>query len=102
MTSLLFFSNSYLNKINKFYKKLFSIVQILHKMNNLRDIKVYERLTLGKLPKIMGGFVRLDDEWQELDFLKLAELLCNLTDRNLKTYIILRNMRNASVKIYFK
>ena len=54
-------------------------------MNKLRDIKVYERLTLGKLPKIMGGFVRLDDEWQELDFLKLAESLRNWSDRNLKT-----------------
>ena len=52
-------------------------------MNKLRDIKVYERLTLGKLPKIMGGFVRLDDEWQE--FLNLAEPLHNRTDRNLKT-----------------
>ena len=31
-------------------------------MNKLRDIKVCERLTLDKLPKIMDDFVRLDDE----------------------------------------
>ena len=31
-------------------------------MNKLRDIKVDERLALYKLPKIMGNFVRLDDE----------------------------------------
>ena len=54
-------------------------------MNKLRDIKVCERLTLDKLQKLKAGFVRLDDEWQELDFLKLAESLRNRTDRNLKT-----------------
>ena len=42
MISLPFFSNSSLNKV--------------------RDIKVYERLTLDKLPEFMGDFVRLDDE----------------------------------------
>ena len=42
MTSLPFFSNS--------------------SLNNLRDTKVYERLTLDKLPEFMGDFVRLDDE----------------------------------------
>ena len=62
MTSLPFFSNSSPNKIHKFYKKLFSIVQVLDKMNKVRDIKVYERLTLDKLPEFMGDFVRLDDE----------------------------------------
>ena len=54
-------------------------------MNELRDVKLYKRLTLDKLPKIMGDFFRLDDEWQELDFLKLAGLLRNRTDPNLKT-----------------
>lgn len=71
--------------MNKFHQKLFFIVQVLHKMNELRDIKVYEMLTLDKLRKVMGYFVKLDDEWQEIDFLKLAASLCNWTDRNLKT-----------------
>ena len=83
MKSLPFFSNSYPNKITKFYQKLNFIVQVLDKMNKLRDIKVYEMLTLDKLPKIMGDFLRLDHEWQE--FLNLAEPLRNRTNRNLKT-----------------
>ena len=83
MSFLPFFSNSYPNKITKFYKKLNFIVQVLDKMNKLRDIKVYEILTLDKLPKIMCDFLRLDHKWQE--FLNLAEPLHNRTDRNLKT-----------------
>ena len=47
-------------------------MQVLDKMNKVRDIKVYERLTLDKLPEFVGDFVRLDDELQEWDFLKLA------------------------------
>ena len=42
-------------------------------------------LSLDQLPKIMGNILRLDDEWQEFDFLKLAESLRNRTDCNLKT-----------------
>ena len=59
-------------------------MQAIDTMNKLRDIKVYERLTLDKIPDIIGYFLRLDDEWQELDFLKLAESLRNWTDRNPK------------------
>ena len=73
------------NKITNFNEKLFFIVQVFDEMNKLRDIKVCQRFTLDKLPKIMGNFVRLDDEWQVWEFLKLAESLCNRTDRNLKT-----------------
>ena len=40
ITSLPFFCNSYPNKINKFYEKLFFIVQVLDKMNKFGDIKV--------------------------------------------------------------
>ena len=79
------FSNSYPNKIYKLYDKLVVIVQALDAMNKLRDVKVEESLTLDKVPEIIGDFVRLDDEWQELDFLKLAESLRNWTDRNSKT-----------------
>ena len=35
-------------------------MQVFDKMNKLRDIKVYEMLTLDKLPKIMGEF---DKSW---------------------------------------
>ena len=37
-------------------------MQVLDKINKLRDIKLYERLILDKLPKIIGDFVRLDNE----------------------------------------
>ena len=85
ITSLAFFSNSYPNKIIKFYEKLFAIVQAVDTMNKLKDIKVYERLSLDKLSEIIVDFFRLDDKWRELDFLKLAESLHNWTDCNLKT-----------------
>ena len=54
-------------------------------MNKLRDIKEYLRLTLDKVPGISAELVRLDDDWQEWDFPKLAESLRKRTDQNPKT-----------------
>ena len=53
-------------------------------MNKLRNIKVYETLTLDKLPEITGISFRLYDGCQELHFLKLAESLRSWTDCNAK------------------
>ena len=69
------FPNSNPNKIPVFYEKLIASVPALDTMHKLRDIKGYLRLTLVKSPGIRADLVKLDDEWQELDFPKLAESL---------------------------
>ena len=57
------------------------------------------RLTFDKLPGIRADLFRLDDEWQYWDFPKLVE---SLRKWILKKYGILRNMRNANVKMYIR
>ena len=42
--------------------------QALETMNKLKEPIDYVRLTLDKLPGIRADVVRLDDNWQEWDF----------------------------------
>ena len=51
------------NCIQEFYEKLTISVQALETMKKLKDIKVYVRVTLDKLPGIRVDLVRLDDNW---------------------------------------
>ena len=89
------------NKIHEFYEKLIASVQAVNTINKLRDIKGTVRLTLDKLPAIRKDLFILDDEWQELDFPKLAELLLKWSDCNPKI-IHKRNMINTNIKMYTK
>ena len=54
-------------------------------MKKLKDIKVYVRLTLDKLPGIRADLVRLADNWQEWDFCQLVDSLRRWTERNPET-----------------
>ena len=59
-------------------------MQALETMKKLKDIKVYMRLTLDKLPGIRADLIRLDDNWQEWDFCQLIDFL-RWTEMNPKT-----------------
>ena len=59
-------------------------MQALDTMKKLRDTKGYVKLTLDKLPRIRAGLVKLDDECQEWDILKLVESLWKWNDHNPK------------------
>ena len=61
ITSLPVISNCSPNRIQEFYEKLTISVQALETIKKLKDIKVYVRLTLDKLPGIRADLVRLDD-----------------------------------------
>ena len=60
-------------------------VQTLEAMKNLEDIKGNVRLTLDKLPGTRVDLARLDNNWQELDFLQLVDSLRIWTEQNPKT-----------------
>ena len=85
VTSLPVISNCNPNRIQEFYEKLTISVQALETMKKLKDIKVYVRVTLDKLPGIRADLVRLDDNWQEWDFCQLVDSLRRWTERNPKT-----------------
>ena len=57
-------------------------VQALDTMNKVKEINGYVRLTLDKLPGIIGDLVRLDNNWHEWDFAKLVNSLRRWTDKN--------------------
>ena len=98
--SLPVITNSNPNRIHEFYEKLVIIVQALETMSKLKEIDGYVTLTLDKLPRIRAGLVRLDDNWQKLDFAKLVGSLRRWTDRNPKN--ILNNDQNIKEKVFFK
>ena len=64
-------------RINESYEKLITNVQTLESMGKDKDIRGYVRLTLDKLQGIRADLVRLDDNWQEWRFPKLAVALKN-------------------------
>ena len=51
-------------------------------MNKLKEIMLYVKLTLDKLPGIHADLVRLDEDWQEWTFSQLVDSLRNWTIRN--------------------
>ena len=102
ITSLPVASNSNSNKIHEFYEKLIVSVQALDTIHKLRDMKGYVRLTLDKLLGSRADLVRLIGDWQEWDFPKLVESLRSGLIIILRQDIILRNMRHANEKMYFK
>ena len=69
-------------RINESYEKLITNVQTLESMGKDKDIRGYVRLTLDKLQGIRADLVRLDDNWQEWRFPKLAVALKNGCERN--------------------
>ena len=60
-------------------------VQALEIMKRLKDIKGYVRLPLDKLSVIGMDFLRLNDNYQEVDFCHLVDSLRRLTERSPKT-----------------
>lgn len=67
LISLLTVNNSSPQKINEFYKKLYTHMQVLDTMGKLREIKDYVRLTLDRLPDIKSNLVKLkaNDKWDD-------------------------------------
>lgn len=67
LISLLRVNNSSPQKINEFYKNLYTHMQVLDTMGKLREIKDYVRLTLDRLPGIKSNLVKLkaDDKWDD-------------------------------------
>ena len=57
-------------------------VQVLETMGKLRELTGYVHLTLDKLPGIRADLVRMDDDWQELEFSQLVEALRKWCERN--------------------
>ena len=55
--NVIFFS-FFLQFILKYHAQILFILQVLDKINKLRDINVFARLTLDKLREFMGGFFR--------------------------------------------
>ena len=51
-------------------------------MGKLTQIQGYVRMTLDKLPRIRSDLVRLDNDWQNWDFVKIIAALGEWTDRN--------------------
>ena len=60
--------NSNPNRKHKYFEKLVISAQALETMNKLKEPIDYVRLTLDKLLGIRADVVRLDDNWQEWDF----------------------------------
>ena len=51
-------------------------------MGKLREVIGYVRFTLDKLGGIRADLVRMDDNWQNLDFSEFIEALRKWTERN--------------------
>ena len=71
-----------LRKIHEFSDKLMYSIQALETMKKLDQVNGAVSMTLDKLPAIRGDLVRMDPEWEEWDFTKLAEALKQWTKRN--------------------
>ena len=84
LISLLRVNNSSPQKINEFYKNLYTHMQVLDTMGKLREIKDYVRLTLDRLPGIKSNLVKLkaDDKWDDWDFEVLTKELSKWIDCN--------------------
>ena len=50
-------------------------VQVFDRMNKLKGINAYIRLTLDKLPGLRADLVRTDEGWQEWTFPQLVDAL---------------------------
>ena len=56
-------------------------MQALETMNKLKQMNCSAKLTLDNLSGLGTDLVRLNDNWQEWDFAKLANSLRKCTDR---------------------
>ena len=75
-------SGSPQKRILGFYENLIINIQPLETMGKLHEINGYVRMTLDKLPGIRSDLVRMDDDWQDWDFPRLAEAIRKWTERN--------------------
>ena len=69
-------------KIAEFSEKLNYSVQALETLKRLKDVQGNVSMTLDKLPAIRGDLVRDDPDWENWDFVKLAEAIKQWTKRN--------------------
>ena len=73
-------------KIQDFYVKIITRIQSIDTIGKLKEIIMYVRSTLDKLPDIRVDLVRLYNDWQEWKFGQFAEALRQWTKRNPISY----------------
>lgn len=69
-------------KIQDFYEKLLSNVQVLETLGKLSEISGYVQTKIDKLEGIRRDLVRTNDDWQEWEFPQLVLALRKCTERN--------------------
>ena len=66
--------------------KIITRIQSIDTIGKLKEIIMYVRSTLDKLPDIQVDLVRLYNDWQEWKFAQFAEALRQWTKRNPISY----------------
>ena len=61
-------NNANPGKINEFYEKLTTHVQVLETMGKIKSINGYVRVLVDKLSEVTADLVRNDENWKEWEF----------------------------------